>query len=96
MTAFREGHSIVAIVWPIPLEQIFFSRPQRILCYYCELQMALTVMAIFFGADQEGKMAVSWCRAVTMLWLLVQGHLPPQSLRLSAWLRVVFAGCQSD
>ena len=58
-TGFRQGHSLVAIIYPIPLEQIFFTRPQRIMAYYCELQMALAVMAIFFEADQEGNMAVS-------------------------------------
>ena len=57
-TGFRQGHSLVAIIYPIPLEQIFFTRPQRIMAYYCELQMALAVMAIFFEADQEGNMAV--------------------------------------
>ena len=59
VTGFRQGHSLVAIIYPIPLEQIFFTRPQRIIAYYCELQMALAVMAIFFEADQEGNMAVS-------------------------------------
>ena len=58
-TAFRQGHSLVAILWPIPLEQIFFTRSQRIICYYCELHMALAVMGIFFGSSQEGNMAVS-------------------------------------
>ena len=58
ITGFRQGHSLVAVIYPLPLEQIFFSRPQRILCYYCELQMALAIMAIFFGAEQEGKLAV--------------------------------------
>merc|ERR1712187_994177 len=51
------GHTLVAIIYPIPLEQIFFTRPQRIVCYYCELTMALAVMALFFGSEQEGKMA---------------------------------------
>jgi len=54
--AFRQSHSIVAIIYPIPLEQIFFSRPQRIICYYCELCMALSVMALFIGAEQEGNL----------------------------------------
>lgn len=58
-TGFRQGHSLVAIIYPLPLEQIFFTRPQRIIAYYCELQMALAVMAIFFEADQAGNMAVS-------------------------------------
>ena len=59
VTRFRQGHSLVAIVYPIPLEQIFFTRLQRITCYFCELQMALAVMAVFFEADQEGDLAVS-------------------------------------
>ena len=59
VTKFRQGHSLVAIIYPLPFEQIFFTRPQRILCYYCELHMALAIMAIFFGGEQEGKLAVS-------------------------------------
>ena len=58
-TGFRQGHSLVAMIYPIPLEQIFFTRLQRIVCYYCELQMALAIMAVFHETDQEGGLKVS-------------------------------------
>ena len=55
----REEHNIVGIIYPIPMEQIFFTRAQRIMCYFCELHMALAAVALFYGMDPEGEFAVS-------------------------------------
>ena len=53
VTAIREDHPIVSIFYPLPLEQIFFTRTQKILCFYCEMQMCGFITGYYVGTDQS-------------------------------------------
>ena len=52
VVSIREEHPIVSMIYPIPLDHIFFNRVQKIISFYCELHMCAVITGVYFGTDQ--------------------------------------------
>jgi len=67
----RAEHTILGIIWPVEGEAVYFNRTQRLFCYYCEIQFAFVVLALYFRTDQAietgGNGSVAVISALLML-----------------------------
>ena len=50
--SIREDHPIVSMIYPLPLDHVFFNRTQKVICFYCELNMCAAITGYYFGTDQ--------------------------------------------
>ena len=69
LTLLRQEHAIGVLFCPVVGERIFFGYMQRVICYYCELQMAFCLAAFFHGhttANFSQTLFVSAYSAVLM------------------------------
>ena len=64
----RTEHTIVAFVCPMKEELIYYSRVQRLLCYFAEVQMALAVTA-FFVRQQQTTAGAAFVALISIMFM---------------------------
>ena len=53
----RKEHTLIGMLVPLPEEIAVFTRAQRLLCYYVEIQLALAAVGLFLGTSQTAANA---------------------------------------
>ena len=64
----RSEHTIVAFICPLKAELIYYSRVQRVFCYFAEVQMALAVTA-FFVRQQQTTTGAAFVALISILFM---------------------------
>ena len=63
----RKEHTFFGIVAPLPEELAVFTRFQRLLCFYVEIELALAATGLFFGKTQHGGSNVAVVAFMSLL-----------------------------